>query len=126
MQRFLWLLSLCLLVTMMQSNQLPADEGLWLFNNPPKEHLKKKYNFDAPQSWYDHLQKSAVRFPSGSGSFVSADGLLMTNHHVAVSALKRLTGLANEKIKVEKDRKDYVRDGFHAKSLEEEFKVAGL
>jgi peptidase S46-like protein len=124
MKRIAGLLALTLVIAM--NDQLPADEGLWLFNNPPKEHLKKKYNFDAPQSWYDHLQKSAVRFPSGSGSFVSADGLLMTNHHVAVSALKRLTGLANEKIKVEKDRKDYVRDGFHAKSLEEEFKVAGL
>src|SRR3989442_3984123 len=113
MQRFVWLLSLSLLVIMTQSNSLPADEGLWLFNNPPKAHLKTKYNFDAPQSWYDHLQKSSVRFNTGgSGSFVSADGLVMTNHHVGLGALQKLS----------KKGKDYVKDGFHAKTLDEEFK----
>jgi hypothetical protein len=113
MKRILWLLPLATIITMLDTNQLPADEGLWLFNNPPKAHLKKKYDFDAPQTWYDHLQKSSVRFNSGgSGSFVSADGLVMTNHHVGLGALQKLS----------KKGKDYVKDGFYAKTLEEEFK----
>jgi hypothetical protein len=125
MKRFLWLLFLTLVTTLMHPNQLPADEGLWLFNAAPKEHLKAKYQFDAAQAWYDHLQKSSVRFPSGSGSFISADGLVMTNHHVGLGALQRLTGITNEKIKNEQDRKDFVKDGFYAKTLADEFKAAG-
>jgi hypothetical protein len=114
MQRFLWLLPLALVTIIMHSNQLSADEGLWLFNNPPKEYLKSKHNFDAPQAWYDHLQKSSVRFNSGgSGSFISGDGLVMTNHHVGLGALQKLSSKG----------KDYVKDGFYAKTLEDEFKA---
>src|SRR5271167_3112557 len=112
MKRIFWLLPLALVTIMTQTNQLPADEGLWLFNNPPKKHLKEKYGFDAPQAWYDHLQKSSVRFNSGgSGSFVSADGLVMTNHHVGLGALQKLSSKG----------KDYVKDGFYAKTQAEEF-----
>src|SRR5690242_328114 len=69
-----------------------ADEGMWLFNNPPRELLKTKYHFDVDGAWLDHLMHSAVRFNSGgSGSFVSADGLVMTNHHVATDALQKLS-----------------------------------
>src|SRR5437764_281322 len=86
MQRYLWIPILALVITMTQAKYTAADEGLWLFNAAPKEHLKKKYRFDEPQAWYDHVQKSSVRFNSGgSGSFVSADGLVMTNHHVGVT-----------------------------------------
>jgi S1-C subfamily serine protease len=113
MKRIVGLVTLTLVIIMLNDNQLPADEGLWLFNNPPKAQLKAKYNFDQPQSWYDHVQKSSVRFNSGgSGSFISADGLVMTNHHVGLGALQKLS----------KKGKDYVKDGFHAKTLEEEFK----
>src|SRR5688572_19644441 len=92
---------------------LLADEGMWLFNNPPKKLLKERYGFDAPPEWYDHLQKASVRFNSGgSGSFISADGLVMTNHHVGLGALQKLSSKG----------KDYVKDGFYAKTLAEEFK----
>jgi Peptidase S46 len=56
-----------------------ADEGMWLFNNPPLKQLKEKYQFEPSPQWLEHLQKASVRFNSGgSGSFVSANGLCIT------------------------------------------------
>jgi hypothetical protein len=56
-----------------------ADEGMWLYTNPPVKQLKQKYNFEPSRQWLEHLQRSSVRFNNGgSGSFVSADGLVMT------------------------------------------------
>jgi hypothetical protein len=92
---------------------LHADEGMWLYNNPPKKQLKDKYNFDATPEWMEHLQKSSARFSAGgSGSFVSPDGLVMTNHHVGSDAIQ----------KVSTKEKNYMRDGFYAKTREEEIK----
>jgi hypothetical protein len=94
-----------------------ADEGMWLFNQPPRELLKQRYGFEPTDQWLDHLQKSAVRFNSGgSGSFVSADGLVMTNHHVAADALHKLSTAD----------KDLLELGFHAKTREEEIKCVDL
>jgi hypothetical protein len=91
-----------------------ADEGMWLFNNPPRKVLKEKYGFEPTDQWLEHVQKSSVRFNSGgSGSFVSADGLVMTNHHVGLGALQKLSSKG----------KDYVKDGFYAKTLDEEYKA---
>jgi hypothetical protein len=42
-----------------------ADEGMWLFNNPPLKQLKEKYHFEPTPQWLEHLQKSSVRFDSG-------------------------------------------------------------
>src|SRR5919201_2190061 len=94
-----------------------SDEGMWLFNNPPRKLLKEKYNFDPPDKWLEHVQKASVRFNSGgSGSFVSADGLVMTNHHVGADDLQKLP---NEKV-------NYLRDGFHAKTRDQEIKWQAL
>src|SRR5215831_9584921 len=92
-----------------------ADEGMWLFNNPPRKLLKDRYNFDPTDKWLEHVQKSSVRFNSGgSGSFVSPDGLVMTNHHVGLGALQKLSGLK---------KKDFVKEGFYAKTHDEEFQA---
>ena len=94
-----------------------ADEGMWLFNQPPRQLLLERHQFEASDAWLDHLQKSSVRFNSGgSGSFVSGDGLLISNHHVGADALQ----------KVSTNEKNYLRDGFHAHSLAEEIKCLDL
>jgi len=94
-----------------------GDDGMWLFNDPPKKLLKEKYNFDATPEWMAHLQKSSVRFNSGgSGSFVSSEGLVMTNHHVGADALQKLSTA----------EKDYVKAGFHARTRQEEIKCLDL
>jgi len=105
-----------LLGLFMTPNNLPADEGMWLFNNPPRAQLKK-YGFEPTDQWLDHVRLSSVRFNSGgSGSFVSADGLVMTNHHVGADDLAKLSD----------EKHNYLRDGFHAKTRDEEIRCKGL
>ena len=94
-----------------------GDEGMWLFNNPPKTILKQRYGFQPPASWYEHLQRSSVRFnEGGSGSFVSSHGLVLTNHHIGVDALQKLST----------KEKNYVADGFYAKTEAEEIKCVDV
>src|SRR6202162_4916521 len=94
-----------------------ADEGMWLFNNPPVKLLQEKYHFQPTAAWLEHVQKSSVRFDNGgSGSFVSADGLVMTNHHVGGDCLGKIST---------KD-KNYLATGFEAKSNADEPKCDDL
>ena len=72
--------------------RLVADEGMWLFNDLPRQVLQEKYGFVPPQGWTEHLMKSSVRFNvGGSGSFISSTGLVLTNHHVGSDTLGKLS-----------------------------------
>src|SRR5689334_9666014 len=69
-----------------------ADEGMWLLTKPPVQALKSKYNFAPDAAWLEHIQKSCVRFSTGgSGSIISSDGLVMTNHHVGADDLQKFS-----------------------------------
>ena len=94
-----------------------ADEGMWLFNAPPLRQLKGKYQFEPAPQWLEHLQKASVRFNSGgSGSFVSANGLVITNHHVGADTLQKIGDAQH----------NYLRDGFYAKTQADEIKSTDL
>jgi hypothetical protein len=94
-----------------------ADEGMWLYNAPPKDRIKAKYGFELTQEWLDHVRLSSVRFNNGgSGSFVSADGLTFTNHHVGAGCVQQLSTQGH----------DYLKTGFYAKTQAEEAKCPNL
>ncbi|WP_257304933.1 S46 family peptidase [Geothrix campi] len=109
-------LSLSLLALALASASLRAEEGMWTFDNLPTKKIQAAYGWAPDQAWLDHVRLSALRFPGGSGSFVSRDGLVLTNHHVGRGWIQRVS---------DKDH-DYVKDGFSASDREHEIKVPGL
>lgn len=90
--------------------------GLWTFNNLPLDLIEKKYGVRLTPEWIQQVLLASVRFPHGSGSFISPDGLAITNHHVGEKFVKDLST---------KDH-DYIKNGFYARTREEELKCPGL
>src|SRR3989442_14758700 len=91
-----------------------ADEGMWAFNNVPRAEIKRKYGFDITDAWLKKVQLASVRFNNGgSGSFVSPDGLVMTNHHIASDNLSKISTA----------EKDYNKNGFYAAMRDKEAKA---
>ena len=93
-----------------------ADEGMWTFDNPPAARLREQYGFTVTPAWLEKLQLSCVRIGGGSGSFVSPDGLVLTNAHVASGQQQKLSTTEH----------DYVADGFVARTRADELKCPDL
>jgi hypothetical protein len=111
------LFSILLSVIFIYSTFSSADEGMWLYNEAPKDKIKAKYGFELTQEWLDHVRLSSVRFNNGgSGSFVSADGLTFTNHHVGAACVHQLSTEGH----------DYIKTGFYAKTQADEAKCPNL
>jgi DNA-binding ferritin-like protein (Dps family) len=90
---------------------------MWTFENPPLDYLKQEYGFKPSTELMEKFQKSALKFGGGcSASFVSEDGLIMTNHHCVRGILAS----------VQKGEENILRDGFYAKTIEEERTVPNL
>ncbi len=117
MRDFIKNLKTIAIVTTIVSSSLFAEEGMWTFDNPPLSQLKEKYNFIPNQNWLEHIRLSSLRInDGGSGSFVSPNGLLMTNHHVALSQIQKLSS----------EGFDIVKNGFYAPTKGEELKCKDL
>ena len=93
-----------------------ADEGMWTFDNPPRKVWKERYNFEPSDAWLEHVRLSSVRVGTATGSFVSPNGLVMTNQHVASSQLSKLST----------PERNLVKNGFYARTRAEELKCPDL
>lgn len=90
-----------------------ADEGMWTFDNPPLKQWKERYNFEPSKEWLDRVRLASPKIGTASGAFVSPNGLIATNHHVAAGYIERLST---------KER-DLLKNGFYAKTQAEELKI---
>lgn len=105
------------LVGTTMKNHLYSDEGMWTLDNLPLEMIKEKYNFAPKENFIKNIQLSSVRFnDGGSGAFVSREGLVLTNHHVAMGQLQKISKKSN----------DYVKKGFLAETRNQELKCPDL
>src|SRR5678815_3025802 len=112
--------SLCaLILTAFALQALPAfaDEGMWPFNNVPRAEILRKYHFKVTDDWLRKVQLASVRFNNGgSGSFVSPNGLVLTNYHIVEDIVGELSTA----------QKDYAKEGFVAHGQADELKAEGL
>lgn len=109
-------LSIYLIIASFVFSSVPfilADDGMWTFDNPPLKQWKDRYGFEPSKEWLDKVRLASPKFPGASGAFVSPNGLIATNHHVASSFIERLSS---------KER-DLLKNGFYAKTQAEELKV---
>ena len=94
-----------------------ADEGMWTFDNPPLKQLKEQYGFEPTPAWLEHLRLSSVRIgDGGSGSFISPNGLVLTNHHVGRGQL----------LKLSTPERDLLKNGFYAATMADELPCPDL
>ena len=110
---------LCLgtLLVALSSGRVAADEGMWTLDNPPKRLMEERYGFTPDKDWLEHVQLASLRMGSGgSGSFVSPEGLVLTNHHIVVNNLLELSTPGE----------DFVSNGFFARTREEERPCPGF
>ena len=92
----------------------PADEGMWAFEHPPIAQIRERHGVTLTPAWLDALRAASVNY-GASGSFVSDRGLLMTNHHVALSCIANVSSRG----------RDLARDGFLARRPADEIRCPG-
>ncbi len=110
-------LSAIIFAGILNVNCAKADEGMWTFDQFPAQKVKKAYGFTPDKKWLNHIQNSAVRLSTGcSASFVSKDGLILTNWHCTEGCVNDLSTA----------EKDYAKNGFLAKNKEEEKTCPGM
>ncbi len=97
------------------STPAKADEGMWTFDNFPIQTVNTKYGTRIDQAWLDKVRGAAVRLNGCSASFVSGEGLILTNHHCIVSCVQDLSTAEN----------DYVKNGWMPATREEEKQCPG-
>lgn len=102
--------------TMVQAGSVPEFGTMWTFDAPPLEYWATRYDFQPDQRWLDHLRLAAVRIPGCSSSFVSEDGLIMTNHHCARGCVAQ----------VSPPETNYLRTGFVAESRADELQCPNM
>ena len=107
------LLAIFLLVCLVLPLVMRADEGMWTFDNFPAKTVAAKYGFLPSQAWLDHVRASSLRIAGGcSASFISPQGLVMTNHHCVVDCVQALST----------PQQNLVETGFSAQTAAEERK----
>ena len=112
MERLLVLVSVLLLAT-----PAMADEGMWLFNDFPSAEVERLYGFSPSKKWLEGVQKASVRLAGGcSGSFVSANGLVLTNHHCAAGCIQQLSNA----------ERNLLANGFVASKLADEISCPAI
>src|SRR4029453_2275633 len=117
LRRFLSALFLALFSFQALNVTALADEGMWTFNNVPRAEIKKKYGFEITDEWLKKAQMASVRFNNGgSGSFVSPNGLVLTNYHI----VEDIVG------EVSTPEKDLAKEGFLARTRADEIKAPSL
>jgi hypothetical protein len=94
-----------------------GDEGMWTYNGFPKDRLKAAHGVEITDAWLDHVRLSSARLAQGcSASFVSPDGLVMTNHHCVETCLEQLSTA----------ERNLIADGFLARTAADESKCPVL
>src|SRR5258708_29686608 len=89
-----------------------ADEGMWTFDNFPSAAVKRDFGADITPAWLDHVRQSTLRLTNCTASFVSPEGLILTNHHCIESCLAELSS----------KEKSLLELGFNAPTRKEELR----
>ncbi len=89
---------------------------MWTFDNPPAEWFAEAYGIEADEAWFERARLGSIRIPGCSASFISAQGLVLTNHHCARNYVSQ----------VDEGGEGLLDDGFHAATLEEERSIEGF
>jgi hypothetical protein len=98
------------------STPAAGNEGMWTFDNFPTARMRQEMGWAPDQAWLDRVMAGSARLPGCSGSNISAEGLVLTNHHCVIACVRNLSTAQN----------NYIADGFMARTREEELRCPGM